>query len=95
MNDSHIVVGKSGATSFNGSDAVDLYRLMVLRQSIHMHQRFGMIPTRGVTITRMLGMVTAFSGKPYKGKTKHDAALSDLDARIAALKASMPIQAAA
>ncbi len=95
MNDSHIVVGKSGATSFNGPDAVDLFRLITLRQGINMHKRFGMIPTRGVTITRMLEMVTAFSGKPYKGKTKHDAALADLDARIAALKASMPVVAAA
>ena len=95
MNDSHVVVGKNGGMSFVGPDAVDLFRLHHLRQGISMHQKFGMIPTRGVTITRMLQMVTDITGKPYKGKTKHDAALADLTARIDALMASLPIEKAA
>lgn len=92
VNTSEIVVNKDGgAVCYSGPDAVDIFRLKTLRNGIDMHKKFGMIPTRGVTITKMLAMVTAFSGKTYKGKTKHDAAMADLDARINGLMASMPI----
>jgi TPP-dependent pyruvate/acetoin dehydrogenase alpha subunit len=77
--------------SFVGGDAVELFRITAMRSAIKMHRDCGMIPTRGMTITKMLAAVTAITGKPYKGKTKHDAAIADLDARIAAAKASMPV----
>lgn len=80
------------ATSFVGGDAVELYRLKALRMAIRMHKTCGMIPTRGVTITKMLAQVTMLTKKPYTGKTKHDAAIADLNARIAAAEASMPVE---
>jgi hypothetical protein len=92
MNDSRIEVSKH-STTFVGADAVDLYRLMQIRSGIRLHKSSGMLLTRGATITKLLAMVTAVTQKPYKGKTKHDAALADLDQRIAALQASMPIEA--
>lgn len=95
MNDSHIVIGKNGGMSFNGPDAVDLFRLVTIKHSIKMHRDLGMIPTRGMTITRLLAIVSGYTGKAYKGKNKHNDAMADLEARIAALKASMPIEQAA
>jgi hypothetical protein len=38
----------NGATTYAGPDAVNLFRARMLRSSIKMHQRSGMIPTRGV-----------------------------------------------
>ena len=70
-NTSEIVIGKGG-TSYNGPDAVDLFRLKTLRSGISMHQKFGMIPTRGVTITKMLGMVTAITGKNTRGDERQN-----------------------
>lgn len=93
-NQDHIRVHRDGGMSFVGRDAVEVYRLKSLRSFINLHKRSGMIPTRGVTITAMLGEVTKLTGKPYKGKTKHDAALADLDQHIAALDATIPVERA-
>jgi hypothetical protein len=90
-NQDHIRVHSGGGMTFVGGDAVELYRLAAMRSAINLHKVSGMIPTRGMTITKMLANVTALTGKAYKGKAKHDLALADLDARIAAAKASMPV----
>jgi hypothetical protein len=93
MSDNFIETDKNGnAVSYVGPDAVDLYRVRMVRMSIKLHRDTGMIPTRGVTITRLLAMASQYTGKAYKGKTKHDAAIADLDAHIAAFTASMPIK---
>lgn len=90
-NQSRIEVGPGG-TAFVGRDAVDLFRVKTLRVAINAHKRSGLIMTRGLTVTRMMQIATEITGKPYKGATKHDAALADLDAHIAAAEASMPIE---
>jgi hypothetical protein len=89
--DSRVIVGKSGAAAYVGPDAVDLFRVKQIRTFIKLHQSCGMIPTRGVTITKLLAAATAITGKPYKGATKHAAAIADLTAHIDATLAGMPI----
>lgn len=94
MNDSRIEVCKGGSVAFVGADAIGLFRAKALRSAIKLHKACGIIPTRGMTITRLLGEVTKLSGKPYKGKTKHDSAIQALDAHIAAMECALPIIAA-
>jgi hypothetical protein len=91
--ESYVEVGENGAVSFVGRDAVELMRLRVLQSSIKMHRDLGMIPTRGMGITQLLGIVSEYTGKAYKGKRKHDEALADLDQRIAAWEASLEVRA--
>lgn len=93
MNTDRITVSSTGAITYEGRDAVTLYGLIALRSAIRLHQKCGMIPTRGVTITRLLASASSFTGKPYKGKTKHDAAIADLTLTIDAAKAAMPVEA--
>ena len=91
MNDSHIVVNADGTpVCFVGPDATDLFRVRVIRASILMHKQCGIIPTRGVTITRLFQIASGYTGKPYK-RGQHDQALADLDRHLAAFTASMPI----
>lgn len=89
---SRIIAHASGGISFVGRDAVEVFRLKAMRSAIRLHKSCGMIPTRGMTITKMLAAVTALTGKPYKGKAKHDLALADLDARIDAYDAAIPVE---
>ena len=63
--------------TFTGPDGVNTYRAAVLRSSIKLHKSTGMIPTRGVTITRMFKLATEYTGKTYK-RGAHDAAIADL-----------------
>jgi hypothetical protein len=87
---SEIRIYDGGGMSLIGPDAVELYRAATLRMSISLHQKCGMIPTRGVTITKMFTMVHRYSGKRYK-RGAHDAALADLDVWIATMKAALPV----
>lgn len=90
MNQSQIEIGSHGGVAFVGPDAVDLYRVRLLNSAIRLHWRTGMIPTRGVTITKMFEMATRYTGKRYK-RGDHVAAMADLQRHIAALEASMPV----
>lgn len=91
MNDSHIVVDADGnAVSYVGPDATDLFRVRMLRASILMHAQSGIIPTRGMTITRLFQAASGYTGKAYK-RGQHDQAVADLDRHIAAFTASLPI----
>jgi hypothetical protein len=88
-NDSSAVTHHNGGTTFTG-DAIHLYRAVTLKSAIKLHKACGMIPTRGMTITKMLGSAEQITGKKYK-RGQHDVAITDLTAWIEAAKASMPI----
>ena len=91
MNHSQVEVRADGTVSaYVGPDAVDLCRVRMLNSAIRLHWRTGMIPTRGITITKMFAMATQYTGKAYK-RGDHVAALADLGRHIAALEASMPV----
>lgn len=66
MSNSEIAYRSSGGTSYVGPDAVNLFRAKLLAESLRMYARCGLIPTRGVTPTRMLAMATEYTGKTYK-----------------------------
>lgn len=79
-----------GGVTFAGRDAVHLFRAITLKSGISLHQKCGMIPTRGMTITKMLAMAEEFTGKKYK-RGDHQGAIADLQVWIDTMKAAMPI----
>lgn len=80
MNDS-ITVTQNGGTMFSGEKAVSAYRIKMLAYGIKGWAKFKMIPTRGVTISKMLKMATEYTGKKYKNKPEDYAkAEADLNA---------------
>lgn len=89
MNDSHIKIG-TGGTLFAGEDATRLFQAMTLASALGLYAKCGMIPTRGVTITKMLALATTFTAKKYK---RGDAAKAQEDVRqwCEAMKAALPI----
>lgn len=91
MTESSITVHQSGAISFDGPDATNYFRAFTLRQSLERYAKFGMIPTRGVTITRMLTMATDYTGKRYK---RGEALKAAADVRVwcETMKAALPIE---
>ena len=95
MDDSFVQVNDKGqTTSYVGRDAVKLYGVIALRACLMMYIRTNgrMIPTRGMTITRMLASAAALCGKQYKrGTSGIQQAIDDLTVWIEAAKASMPV----
>lgn len=89
MPDSSIDVRTNGGASYVGPDAVNLFRCATLRASIQLHMRCGLIPTRGVTITRLFAMATEYTGKRYK-RGAHAQCVADLDVWIATMKTAIP-----
>lgn len=85
--DSHIEVTPY-ATVFQGADATRMYASHVLYVSLNMYARFKMLPTRGISATRMLELATTYTGKQYK-RGQHAEAAVDVklwrDTMIAAL----------
>lgn len=66
MTESRIEVGKS-STTFVG-DATSVFAVHQLKSAIGMWRKFKMIPTRGVTITKMLKAASGYTGKRYTSK---------------------------
>lgn len=86
---SHIETS-SGATSFIGPDAIALYATMQLRSAITLYANCGLIPTRGVTITKMLARASQITGKKYK-RGHALVAANDLKTFCDVLAAALPI----
>ena len=91
MSDSSITIHKDGGSTHAGLDAVRRVRAIATRSAIAGHRKFGLIPTRGLTITKLLAIATEFTGKPYKGKGKHERAEADLTVWIDTMTAALPI----
>lgn len=92
MTDSFLQVDDQGkVSSYVGPDAVELYRVKTLRSFILLWQRTKIIPTRGVTITKMLAQASAITKKPYKVKQTQVAA-DDLAKWIGAMLAAIPVE---
>lgn len=63
--------------SFTGTEGVNTYRVMTLKKMIDLHAKTGMIPTRGVTITKMFKIAGEYTGKKYK-RGAHNEVIGDL-----------------
>lgn len=81
----------AGGTTFAGPDATNFFRAAMLASSLGLYAKCGMIPTRGVTITKMLAMATQYTGKKYK---RGDALKAQADVKLWAdtMKAALPIE---
>lgn len=91
MNDSYIDHGKSGAITFSGPDAVAYHRAVSLQFALKLYKDSGgrIIPTRGMTITKMLAIATQITQKPYK-RGQIDAAIADVKAWADTMRAALP-----
>ena len=87
---SAIHVSKGVATAYVGPDATNLFRCKMLKLSIKMHRQTGMIPTRGVTITKMFRLAEQYTGQMYK-RGEHLRAEEDLQVWISTMMSALPI----
>lgn len=90
MTDSSITIS-AGGTTYAGPDATNLFRAKILAGSLGLYAKCGMIPTRGVTITKLLAMATQYTGKKYK---RGDAAKAQADVKLWAdtMLAGLPVE---
>lgn len=63
---SEIVLHNGGGASLTGHDAILFMRAAVLASSLKLYAKTRILPTRGVTLTKMLAMATTFTGKKYR-----------------------------
>jgi hypothetical protein len=90
MNDSYIGVNSKGeCSSFVGSDAVNYVRAELLASSLRLYAECKIIPTRGVTATKMLKMATGYTGKAYK-RGQYLTAACDVKKWADEMKAALP-----
>ena len=85
----NVTLHNDGGFTLTG-DAIPMFQVITLKGAIKLHKACGMIPTRGMTITKMLQSASNVTGKKYK-RGQHDAAIADLELWLAAAKASMPV----
>ena len=92
MQDSSIHIGKSGAVSYSGPDAVAYFRARSIRSAIQLYVKSGgqIIPTRGMGITKMLQVAGEFTNTKYK-RTQAAQAIDDLTIWIATMQSALPI----
>lgn len=89
--DSYITISRSrGVTSYVGPDATRLFAAIALRSALKMYASCGVIPTRGVTISKMLTRASEITRKRYK-RGEALLAAADIDAWILAMRAALPI----
>jgi hypothetical protein len=91
--DSYIRYSKSRgeATSYVGRDATELFRVNMIKVSIKLYMKTGMIPTRGVTINKMLKMAEQYTGRKYK-KSEAAYAVEDLHNWVTTMVSALPIE---
>jgi hypothetical protein len=89
MDTSEITKSKGG-TVFSGADAVELFRAATLRSAIGLLQK-GILPRRGLTMTKALAMVKPYTGRDYK-RTESATAVRDLTTWIETMKSAIPVR---
>ena len=91
MQDSHVVIHEGGGFTMVGKDAVAMYRVTALARAILLYAKTGMIPTRGMTITKMLVAATGVTNKKYK-RGQFQEAYNDLMTWQRTMKAALPYE---
>ncbi len=64
--------------SFVGEQAVHIFYARALREAIRLHQKTGLIPRRGVTITKMMKQTQRVTGQKFSIH-QHEEAISALE----------------
>jgi hypothetical protein len=90
MSDSKIVIGKS-STTFVGRDATQLVRAAALEACLRLYAKTGIIPTRGLTISKMLVAAAQYTGKKYRRGSANVAA-ADLKVWVETMKSALPVE---
>lgn len=72
---------KGQPISYSGENAVDAFRIRTLSSALKLLS-VGITPTRGLTMTRALGMATQYTGQKYK-RTEVQRARDDLEKILA------------
>jgi hypothetical protein len=88
--DSYIEARNGQCVSFVGGDATNYVRATILSTSLRLYAQSGIIPTRGVTATKMLKMATGYTGKTYK-RGQYEQAATDVFKWASEMKAALPI----
>lgn len=83
--------GRGEVTSYVGTDATSLYRVNMIKVSIKLWMKTGMMPTRGVTITKLLKMAEQYTGRKYK-KSEAAYAVEDLHNWVTCMVSALPIE---
>ena len=93
MSDSYIEYsrGRKEATSYVGSDATHLYRVNMIKVSIKLWMKTGMMPTRGIGIRKMLKMAEQYTGRKYK-TSEAAYAVEDLHNWVTCMVSALPIK---
>lgn len=93
MSDSYIEYskGRGEATSYVGSDATQLFRVNMLKSSIKLWMKTGMMPTRGIGIKKMLKMAEVYTGRKYK-TSEAAYAVEDLHNWVTCMVSALPIK---
>ena len=71
--------GVARAVSLTDPESIDAMRLITLKHAIKLYAQTGLVPTRGMTITKMLAEVTRLTQRRYTGKERFSCAIRDLD----------------
>ena len=90
MKTSEVIVHEGGGVTFIGQDAVRLYKAMALVSALELYARSEIIPTRGMTITRLMAIASSVSGKKY-GRGQALIAAEDVQVWIEVMKSAMPV----
>ena len=89
--DSELHIDKNGKVSaYIGPDATQLFRAKATKMAISLHEKTGMIPTRGVTITKLFAIAGQYTGKKYK-RGEHARAVADLTIWINTMASALPV----
>jgi hypothetical protein len=79
-------------TSYDGPDAVTLFRATTIRSALKLLMQ-GIKPTRNATFTSTLILAGNITGKKYKNKrTEVVSAIDDLTVWIETMKSALPIE---
>jgi hypothetical protein len=79
---SEITLHASGGYTVTGRDGISLMRAVYLKSSITLYRKTGLIPTRGVTISRMLKLATEITGKTYSARKRADYERAEADLQV-------------
>lgn len=91
MNDRTAIVHHEGGGATLLGDATTLYGWKQLQLFIDLYIKTGMIPTRGVTISKMLKLATNITKKTYKNnRAGWQQASADLKVSCDTLRAAIP-----
>ena len=82
--------GRKEAISYVGKDATELYRVNMLKVSIKLWSKTGMMPTRGIGIKKMLKMAEVYTGRKYK-TSEAAQAVDDLHNWVTCMISALPI----